>query len=52
MYEKEHKKCRESIARGDINGDEGPEGSREVKEFIDLGFGIIQFPSFILCDHL
>lgn len=43
MFETEHKKCRESIRRGDDNGDEGPEGSRESKNLLTLILELYNF---------
>lgn len=43
MFEKEHKKCKESIKRGDDNGDEGPEGSRESRNLLTLILELYNF---------
>ncbi|CAO3642024.1 unnamed protein product [Mucor hiemalis] len=43
MFEKEHKKCIESIKRGDNNGDEGPEGSRESRNLLTLILELYNF---------
>lgn len=43
MFEKEHKKCKKSIKRGDDNGDEGPEGSRESRNLLTLILELYNF---------
>ncbi|CAO0803354.1 unnamed protein product [Mucor circinelloides] len=43
MFEKEYKKCKVSIQRGDDNGDEGPEGSRESKNLLTLILELYNF---------
>jgi nucleolar MIF4G domain-containing protein 1 len=43
MFETEHKNCRESIKRGDDNGDAGPEGSRESKNLLTLILELYNF---------
>ncbi|KAI7891554.1 uncharacterized protein EV154DRAFT_464139 [Mucor mucedo] len=43
MFEKDHKKCLESIQRGDDNGDEGYEGARETKNLLTLILELYNF---------
>lgn len=43
LFEKEYKKCKASIQRGDDNGDEGPEGSRESKNLLTLILELYNF---------
>ncbi|GAN08931.1 mif4g ma4 domain-containing protein [Mucor ambiguus] len=43
LFEKEYKKCKASIQRGDDNGDQGPEGSRESKNLLTLILELYNF---------
>jgi nucleolar MIF4G domain-containing protein 1 len=43
MFEKEYKKCKESIQRGDDNEDGGPEGAKESKNLLTLILELYNF---------